>query len=167
MLQSFIEGGTSRSSEVEGGGPGREGEENSHTSFLSASTSWQHQQCWDLVSVDRMNPQVGEVPGWPFLQSLLHFCPFLSFGREHSWVKSFEMGAWSHPSTGDCAYLLEEVSTGSVSPSLFISAKVMEPLTFLVSGTLQWLSPVPHLPLLHNFIQFPNPLYPSPVLSST
>jgi hypothetical protein len=30
---------------------------NSKTRFLSASTSWQ--QCWGLVSVDRVNPQLG------------------------------------------------------------------------------------------------------------
>lgn len=59
---------------------------------------------------------------------------------------------WGH------AYLLQVVvSTSSISPSLHISAKVIqigswEPLISLESGTLQWLSTVPHPPLTHIFI---------------
>jgi hypothetical protein len=28
-----------------------------------------------------------DVSGWPFLHSLLHFCPCISFRQEHFWVK--------------------------------------------------------------------------------
>jgi hypothetical protein len=39
----------------------------SHTRFLSASASWQQQQCWGLVSADRLDPQVGQsLDGPPF-----------------------------------------------------------------------------------------------------
>ena len=58
------------------------------------------------------------VPRWPFLQSLPHFCPCSSFGQGHFWVKNLEISGWPHPLTGGRAYLLEAVSTGSVSPSL-------------------------------------------------
>ena len=33
----------------------------------------------------------GTVSGWPFLQSLLHFCPSISFRQEQFWVKNFEI----------------------------------------------------------------------------
>ena len=70
--------------------------------------------------------------------------------------------------TGGHANLLEVVSTGSIPPLLLISANVIpvgskvvpivswEPLASLASGTLQWLPPVPHPPLVHNIIQFPD-----------
>ena len=58
----------------------------------------------------------GAVPGWPFLQFLLHLLSLFFFGQEHFCVKNFEMGGWPHPSTGSCAYLLEVVSIGSISP---------------------------------------------------
>ena len=50
------------------------------------------------------------------------------------------MDGWPNPSTGARAYLLEVVSTGSISPLLDILANVIplgswEPLTSLVSGT--------------------------------
>ena len=32
------------------------------------------------------------VTGWPFLQSLLHFCSYISFRQEQFWVKYFEDG---------------------------------------------------------------------------
>ena len=34
--------------------------------------------------------QVGLVIGWPFLECLLHFCPWSSFTQEQFWVKKFE-----------------------------------------------------------------------------
>lgn len=63
-------------------------------------------------------------------------------------------------------------STGSISPSLYISAKVIftgswEPHTSLAFGTLQWLSPAPHPPLLPIFIPFPDALHLSPILLSS
>ena len=62
------------------------------------------------------------------------------FRQKWFWVKSFDMDGWPNPSTGARAYLLEVVSTGSISPLLDILANVIplgswEPLTSLVSGT--------------------------------
>jgi hypothetical protein len=71
-----------------------------------------------LASAGGMDPNVGQ--SLPFLQSLLHFSSQHSFRHEQLWVKEFEMGGWHHPSTVGCAYLLEVVSTGSISPSLDI-----------------------------------------------
>ena len=45
--------------------------------------------------------------------SVPYFCPCSSFEQQR-WLKNFEMGGWSHPSTGRCAYLLEVVSTSSI-----------------------------------------------------
>jgi hypothetical protein len=55
--------------------------------------------------------------------------------------KTFEMGGWFHPSTRGHAYLLEVVATGSIIP---VGSR--EPQVSLVSGTLQWLSSIPHPP---------------------
>ena len=68
-----------------------------------------------LVSADMMDPQVGH--SLMALQSLFRFfVPVLVLGYVHFWVKTFEMGGWPHPLTRSCAYLLEVVSTGSISP---------------------------------------------------
>ena len=72
-------------------------------------------------------------------------------------MRNFEMGGWPHPLTGGCAYLLEIVSTDSISTLLYILAKVIpigswELLASLASGTLQWLPLVPNPQLLHIFI---------------
>ena len=87
----------------------------------------------------------------------------LPLNRNKSGLKIFKMGGWPLHSTGDHAYLLEMVSTGSISPLLLISARVIpveakvipivswEPFASLASGTLQWLPPVPHPSLVHNF----------------
>jgi len=99
------------------------------------------------------------------------FCLCLSFGQEHIWVKNFEMGGWRCPSTGGCTYLLEVLSTNSISSQLCISAKVIpvesfETLAFLVSGTLQWLPPDPVLYcyiFLFDFLTFCTSLQPPPV----
>jgi hypothetical protein len=69
---------------------------------------------------------------------VLFFCPCLCFGQGQFWIKIFEMGGWPHPSSADCAYILEVVSIGSISPLLGIWAKVisvgsLEPLTSLQS----------------------------------
>ena len=94
----------------------------------------------DLVSVDKMDPQVGQCPDGPSFNLCSIFCHCLSFGQEHFWVKNFEIGGWPPPSTGDHAYLLEVVSIGSISSLLGISANVIpvgyeESLTSLESGT--------------------------------
>jgi hypothetical protein len=93
----------------------------SHTRFLSASVSWQLQQCWVWCSTVRINPQVGKSLDGPFFSFCSIFCPCSSFAEEHFWVKNFEMGMWSHLLTGGRAYLLEVVSTGSISSSLLKS----------------------------------------------
>ena len=75
-----------------------------------------------LVYADVLGPQVGQSPVGPSFSLCSIFCPCSSFGQEHFWVKNFEMGGWPHPSTQGHAYLLEVVSTGSISPSMQISA---------------------------------------------
>jgi hypothetical protein len=57
-------------------------------------------------------------------------CPYISFLQEEFWINIFEVDRWPHSSTGGHAYPLELVSTGSISPWLGISAKVLpvEPL---------------------------------------
>jgi hypothetical protein len=72
-----------------------------------------------------MDPQVGQSSdGLSFSPSSI-FCPCFSFGQEQFWIKIFEMIGWSHLSTGGCAYLLEVVTAGSISPLLHILAKVI------------------------------------------
>ena len=65
---------------------------------------------------------VGAVSRWPFLQSLILFFSFVPvFPLDRTILgKNFEMGGWSHPSTGGRAYLLEVVSSGSLSPLMHI-----------------------------------------------
>ena len=77
---------------------------------------------------------------FPSVSAPFFFYPCFSFRQEQFWVKIFEMGGWPHPSTGDCTYLQEIVSTGSVSPLLAILADVIpvgswELLSSLASGT--------------------------------
>jgi hypothetical protein len=64
-----------------------------------------------------------------------NFGSCISFRQEQSRVKIFEMGVWSYLSTGDRAYLLEVISTGTISPLFGISASVI-PIG-------SWESPVP------------------------
>jgi hypothetical protein len=64
---------------------------NSYTRLLSASASWQRQQCGYLMSADRMNPQVGWSLDSHSFSICSSFCPCLSFGQEHFSVESFEM----------------------------------------------------------------------------
>jgi hypothetical protein len=115
-----------------------------------------------LVSVDRMDPHVGQ--SWlafPFFFPPA-LVPVLSLGRDITGLKT-EMGEWPHPSTRGSAYLLDVVSLGSRSLSMCILAKIItheswELLISLESGTLQWLSPVPHPSLPHIFLQY-DPMY--------
>ena len=95
------------------------------------------------MSADGMDPTVGwSLDGLSF--SLLHTLSPISFRQEQFRVKNFQIGEWPHHSTGGeggrCAYLLEVVSTGSVSPLLGIlangiPAESWEPLASLASGT--------------------------------
>ena len=39
--------------------------------------------------------QFGQVTGWPFLQSLLHFCPYTSFSQVQCWLEYFVGGLLS------------------------------------------------------------------------
>jgi hypothetical protein len=72
-----------------------------------------------LVSTDMMDPQVGQSPNGPSFSLCSISCSCSSFGQEHSRVKNFEMGEWPHPLTGRHAYVLDMVSTGSVSSAHF------------------------------------------------
>ena len=112
--------------------------------------------------------QVGSVTGWPFLQSLLHFCPCISFRQEQLWVKNYEMGGWPHISNGSHVYLLEVVSSISLSPLLGISDKVitMCPGSLLHPWCLRLSrgSPISHPALLHiSNHHFSGPLDLSPL----
>jgi hypothetical protein len=85
--------------------------------------------------------QVGLVTGWPFLQSLLHYYPAFLLNSNNSGSKILKIGERSNPSTGGLAYLLEVVSSGSISLLLGILAKVIHieswvPLTSQVSWNL-------------------------------
>jgi hypothetical protein len=71
--------------------------------------------------------QDGPITGWPFFQSLLHFCPCISFRQEWFWVKNSEDGWLVPASTEGPVYLLRVVSSGSISPLLGILAKVILP----------------------------------------
>jgi hypothetical protein len=112
----------------------------------------------------------GTVSGWPLLQSLPHFFdPAFSWVRNNSGLKILEMGGWPHLSNGGHAYLLDMVSAGSPSPLLGISANVIhigswEPLASLASVTS---SGYPSSSATSaTSIQFPDPLYFFPALSS-
>jgi hypothetical protein len=78
--------------------------------------------------------------GLSFSLCSIFFCPCLSFGQEHFWVKNVEMGGWPHPSTECWACLLKVVSTGFISALFCISTKVIpigswNTLASLASGT--------------------------------
>jgi hypothetical protein len=66
-------------------------------------------------------------------------------------------------------YLTSRYGLDRFSSTLWgISANVIpvgswEALAFLASGTFWLLPPVPHPPLLYTSVQFPDPLYISPV----
>jgi hypothetical protein len=68
----------------------------------------------------------GAVFQWPFLQSVCHLCPCLSFEQQHFWVNIFEMPGRPHTTNWICAYLLKVVSTGYISSLLVISDKVID-----------------------------------------
>jgi hypothetical protein len=55
------------------------------------------------------------VPGWPFLQSQLHFLSCFSLDRNISGLKILRWVGTPSLDRG-CVYLLEVVSTGSISP---------------------------------------------------
>lgn len=73
------------------------------------------------------------------------------------------MGGWHFTSNGGCAYLLKVVSTGSISPSLCLLAKVItvESLKGILDPPLS--TPFLHPPLLHIATVSPDPLFLSPV----
>jgi hypothetical protein len=128
---------------------------NNHIRFLSASISWQQQQYLGLMSADKIDPQVGlSMDGHSFSLSSI-FVPIFPLDRNISRIKNFEMGGWLHPSTGGHAYLLEVVSTGSISSLMCISAKAILSLSstiFLLS--LGSLSPPWHLGPSSGYSQF-------------
>jgi len=98
------------------------------------------------------------------------FCLCLSFGT--FWVKNIEISGLPHSSTGGRAYLLKVISIGHISSVLHILAKTIpvgswEHLASLASGTFYLVPSVPHPSLLNISIQFPDPLYFSPVSSNT
>ena len=98
--------------------------------------------CQGLVPVHRDRTQVGPVTGWPFLQSLLHFCPCCSFRQEQFWVKNFEgrlvtlslhWGACLSTGGGLFRFHQSTALLGILAKTTCIES--CEPLTFQVSGT--------------------------------
>ena len=82
--------------------------------------------------------------GWSLDDLSLSLCSIFPaafpLDKNNSGLKFLKMGGWPHASTGGHAYLLEVVSSGSISPLLGILVKVIlieswKPLTFQVSGT--------------------------------
>jgi hypothetical protein len=117
-----------------------------------------------------MDPQVGKSQILLSSVSAPFIVHVLSLDRNISGLKTEIGRGGSHPSTWGHAYPLEVVSTGSISPSPHISAKVIpvgswKPLISLVSETLQWLSLVPHLSLLHIFLLLSPSQVPPPSTS--
>jgi hypothetical protein len=66
-------------------------------------------------------PQVGSVNGWPFLQSLLRLCPWISFRQDKFWADICGLGWCLYPSSGGPVWLQEVASSGSISPLLCVS----------------------------------------------
>ena len=76
----------------------------------------------------------------PFFFFFFFFFPDFYLKIDSFLVKIFEMGGWPHLSTEDCAYILEMVSSSSISLLLGILTNVIsiwcwEPLESLVFGT--------------------------------
>ena len=69
--------------------------------------------------------QVGLVIGWPFPQSLIHFCPCISFRQDKFWVESSVGGLVFNFSTGVTAWLQEVASSCSIFSLLLFSAKII------------------------------------------
>ena len=69
--------------------------------------------------------QVGLVICWPFLQTLLYLCPCIHLDRTYFGWKVLWVGWCPYPSSGDPTWLQEVASSGSISPLLGISPKVM------------------------------------------
>jgi hypothetical protein len=101
-----------------------------------------------------MNPKLGQsLDGDPKLvQSLLHFCLCIFFSQKQFWVKIFEMGEWHHSSTVGHVYLLDEVSSGSISSLLGISAKVIP----------HWVMETYHNPCVLEFLEVSCTSHPQP-----
>ena len=111
-----------------------------------------------------------EVSG--YLSFSLHsiICPYISFIQEKFWVKILRSVGGPIPQQVAMLKSLGMVSTDSLFPLLDILANVntfgsWEPPAFLAPGTFCWLPPVPHSPLLHIFVQIPDPPHISSVSS--
>jgi hypothetical protein len=72
-------------------------------------------------------PQVGQMIGWPFPQSLLYLCPWISFRQNRFWLKSFVGGLMSCLATGCGLYRLR-------FPTVTLSGR--DPLHWLLGGLL-------------------------------
>jgi hypothetical protein len=74
---------------------------------------------------------------FPSVSAPFYSC--ISFRQEQFWIKNFDMLEWLHPSTGVNVSLMEVAYSGSISPLLDISVKVIligswELITSLVTG---------------------------------
>ena len=84
--------------------------------------SWSQQQCQGFDICVWGKSHVVVISAWPFLQSLLQFCPCISFRQEQSWDKILRWVDCQILNSGH-VYLLEVVSSGSISTLLVIFAK--------------------------------------------
>jgi hypothetical protein len=140
--------------------------------LLPANTCW-HLQWWlGLVSACGMDPQVGQSLYGLSFSLCSTFCPCISFIQEQFWVKILMMGGWHHPSTGGPCL------TSGYGPDRFsllfvgyfsycLPQELLGDSCFLASRTFWLLPPVPHPPLLHTSVQFPDHLHISYIFSHT
>jgi hypothetical protein len=119
-----------------------------------------------------MGPKVGPFLVGSSCSLCSNFCPCSSFWQEHFLVKSFEIGGWPHPSISGSAYLLEVVSTGSLTR--FSTHLSWSHLLWVLGASYfpgVWDPPV----AIHSFssttlnisVRFPEPLYLSHISSSS
>jgi len=108
--------------------------------------------------------QVGPITGWPFLQSLLHFCPWISFKQEQFWVKSLKVGWWPLAFTGGPIYWRWPLQVPFLHCWAFwLRSSPLSPGRLSHPKSLEEVPLIPHPPQLHISIHSPGPLGCSPV----
>ena len=101
------------------------------------------------MSADRMDPQVGQFPDG--LSTVSFFVPVLPLDTIISGLEPLRWVGGPIPQPGAMPIYWRWSLQVLSSPSLSIMAKVIhigswEPRVSVVSGTLQWVFPVPHPP---------------------
>ena len=72
-----------------------------------------------------MDRKLGLLPGVLSFSLVSISVPAFPLDRNNSGLKILKMGRWPPTSTGGYAYILEVVSSGSISPQLGISANII------------------------------------------